>query len=177
MRRLAMILTEGFEDSEANEPLQHLRGQGFEISIISPKKDHEYEGKSGEVKLRSDQAIKNSNPADFQGLIIPGGHSPEKLRLEDGAVDFVKHFVDNQKPIASICHGAQLLISADGVKGRKMTCYKAVAVDLKNAGANYVDQAVVEDGNIVTSRQPDDLPQFCQAATRLFSRQPAASRH
>ncbi|MFA5503803.1 MAG: type 1 glutamine amidotransferase domain-containing protein [Vulcanimicrobiota bacterium] len=175
MRKIAMLLTEEFEDSEARQPLEHLRAEGFEVVIVAPENNQEYEGKKGDTTLRSDQSLKLADPRTFDGLFIPGGHSPENLRMEDGAVEFVRHFVTEGKPIAAICHGPQLLISAEGVKGRRMTCYQSVAVDLKNAGAEYVDQAVVTDGNLVTSRMPEDLPEFCAAACKLFSRDYAAT--
>lgn len=169
MQRIAMLLTDEFEDSEAAQPLAALRDSGgFEVRIVAPEGDKPYTGKKGDVTLQSDLSLGNANPADFHGLLIPGGHSPEKLRLVAGAVDFVRHFVQEGKPIAAICHGPQLLISAEGVRGRRMTCYESVMVDLRNAGAEVVDQPVVEDGNLVTSRKPDDIPVFNEAALRLF---------
>lgn len=169
MRRIALLLTDDFEDSEAARPLAALRDSGeFEVRIVSPEGGKPYTGKKGDVVLTSDIAIANTHPEDYAGLVIPGGHSPEKLRLVEGAVDFVRHFVQAGKPIAAICHGPQLLISAEGVRGRRMTCYESVMVDLRNAGAEVVDQPVVEDGNLVTSRKPADLPAFLEATLRLF---------
>lgn len=170
MKKVAMILTDKFEDSEATSPLNALRDAGCEVSIVSPEAGATLRGKRGEAKLTADLAIKETDPAQFDALVIPGGRSPEQLRLEEGAVKFVEHFVDAQKPIAAICHGPQLLISAGGVRGRKMTCYESVAVDLENAGADYRDEPVVTDGNLVTSRKPDDLEQFNREMIRLFTR-------
>lgn len=178
MTKVAMILTQKYEDSEATSPLKALRDADFDVTIVSPEAGETLEGKQGEAELESDLALAKANPADFDALVIPGGHSPEQLRLAEGAVKFVKHFVDNNKPIAAICHGPQLLISAKGVKDRDMTCYDSVVVDLKNAGANYKDQSVVVDGNLVTSRKPDDLEDFNREMLKLFreARVPASRR-
>ena len=171
--KVAMILTNQFEDSEAGEPLKCLRENGFEVDIVAPTAGEAYRGKKGSCQLKSDKAIADTNPADYDALVIPGGSSPEKLRLEDKAIDFVRHFVKADKPIAAICHGPQLLISAEGVKGKKATCYASVAVDLKNAGAHFEDKKVVVDNNLVTSRQPGDIPDFNREMIKMFSRQPA----
>jgi len=161
--KVAMLMTQEFEDSEARLPLEALQSEGIEVEIISPKAGEELKGKKGEFTVTSHKSIHQARAADYQGLIIPGGASPEQLRAESGAVEFVKEFGGLKRPIAAVCHGPQLLISAELVKGKKMTCYKTVAVDLKNAGACYEDSALVVDGNLITSRQPSDLPQFCQA--------------
>lgn len=161
--KVAMLMTQDFEDSEARMPLEALESKGIEVEIISPKAGEELKGMKGEFKVTSHKSISQSRAADYQGLIIPGGHSPEQLRAEPGAVEFVKEFGSLKRTIAAVCHGPQLLISADLVKGKKMTCYKTVAIDLKNAGAHYEDSALVVDDNLITSRQPSDLPQFCQA--------------
>ena len=171
MSKIAMLVTEQFEDSEAQQPLDALKKAGHQVEIISPEAGKELRGKKGKVTLKSDLAIKDAKPDNYDALLIPGGHSPEKLRCEPGAVEFVKAFKD--KPIAAICHGPQLLISAEMVKDRKMTCYKSIAIDLKNAGARFEDSALVIDGNLITSRQPDDLPRFCEALVKAVERQPA----
>lgn len=172
MSKVAMLVTDEFEDSEAQQPLDALKQAGHQVEIVSPEAGKDLKGKKGQVTLKSDLAIQDAKPDNYDALLLPGGHSPEQLRCEPGAVEFVKAFQD--KPIAAICHGPQLLISAEMVKGRKMTCYKSVAVDLKNAGARYEDSALVVDGNLITSRQPDDLPDFCQALVQTLQRQPAA---
>ena len=163
MNIVAMLMTQEFEDSEAREPLEALQHAGFQVEIISPQVGEELRGKKGEFTIPSDKAIKDAQAADYQMLVIPGGHSPEQLRAERHAVEFVADFGKTGRPIAAVCHGPQLLISAELVKGRKMTCYKTVAVDLINAGALYEDSAVVVDGPLITSRQPSDLPEFCEA--------------
>jgi len=171
MTKIAVILTQKFEDSEASSPLEALKKEGLEAVVVSPKAGETIKGKNGEFSITSDRAITATNADEFDALLIPGGRSPESLRGEEGAVDFVKHFVDEKKPIAAICHGAQLLMSADGLRGKKMTCVSSIAVDAKNAGANYVDQEVVVDGNLVTSRVPKDLPAFNREMIKLFKEQ------
>lgn len=176
MTRIAMLFTEEFEDSEAARPLAAFRDAGCRVTLIAPEAGRSYEGKQGDVTLESEMAVAEADPSKFDALFLPGGHSPEKLRLVPGAVDFVRHFTDQRKPVAAICHGPQMLISAGAVKGRTMTCYDSIAIDLQNAGANYVDQAVAQDDNYVTSRKPDDLDAFNEAALKLFSRAEASSR-
>ncbi|MGE0489829.1 MAG: type 1 glutamine amidotransferase domain-containing protein [Vulcanimicrobiota bacterium] len=171
--KVAMILTNQFEDSEAGQPLKCLRENDFEVDVVAPTAGEAYRGKKGSCQLKSDKAIADTDPSDYDALVIPGGSSPEQLRLEKGAVEFVGHFVKQNKPIAAICHGPQLLISADGVRGKKATCYASVAVDLKNAGARFEDKSVVVDDNLVTSRKPEDIPDFNREMIKLFSQQPA----
>jgi protease I len=111
-----------------------------------------------------DVAVDSTAPGDFDALLIPGGYSPDKLRAHDAPVRFVKDFMESGKPVFSICHGPQILITADVLKGRKITGYKSIVQDIKNAGAHFLDQEVVVDGNLVSSRFPADLPAFIRAA-------------
>lgn len=173
---VAMLMTQNFEDSEAREPLLALRDRGYHVEVISPKAGEELQGKKGEFSITSDRSIGQAQPAQYGALVIPGGHSPEQLRVEPGAVEFVREFGRLHRPIAAICHGPQLLISAELVQGRKMTCYKTIVVDLKNAGALYEDSPVVTDQNLITSRQPSDLPQFCTALLDALRHSAAPSK-
>ncbi len=175
-RRVAVLLTDKFEDSEASSPIEALKAGGMEVVVVGPEAGKTYEGKKGEFSVKSDLAVVEARARDFDSLVIPGGGSPESLREEDGAVEFVKEFAKNDKPIAAICHGPQLLISAEALRGRTMTCVSTIAVDMKNAGANYVDRAVVVDGNLVTSRTPDDLPDFNREMLRVFTSSAAGVR-
>ena len=168
MKKIAMLMTNKFEDSEARKPYDAVREAGFQVEVLSPKAGETLKGKKEEFSVKSDQAISRARVADYELLIIPGGQSPEALRLEEGAVEFVKEFGKTGKPIAAICHGPQLLISAELTRDRKMTCYEAVAIDLKNAGAKYEDSALVVDGPFITSRTPEDLPQFCEAILKAL---------
>jgi len=174
MKKIAMLMTQDFEDSEARKPLEAVRQAGFQVEVLSPKAGEEVKSKKGDFSIKSDRAIQGAQAKDYELLIIPGGHSPEALRLEDGAVEFVRDFGKLGKPIAAVCHGPQLLISAGLTKDRKMTCYQAIAVDLKNSGAKYEDSALVVDGPFITSRKPDDLPQFCEAILKALQAQPVS---
>lgn len=172
MKRIAMILTQDFEDSEAKKPYDSIKEAGHRIDIIGPEAGKDLKGKKGETTLKADLAISSAKAKDYDLLVIPGGHSPESLRTEAGAVEFVKEFGALGRPIAAVCHGPQLLISAGLVEGRQMTCFKSIAVDLKNAGAVYTDSPLVIDGPFITSRQPSDLPQFCEAIVNVLQKQP-----
>lgn len=168
-KKVAVLLTDKFEDSEAQSPIEALKAEGMQVVVVGPQAGKTYKGKKGEFSVKSDLSIADAKAGDFDSLVIPGGASPESLRGEDGAVELVKDFADSHKPIAAICHGPQLLISADALQGKTMTCVSTIAVDMKNAGANYVDKSVVVDGNLVTSRTPDDLPDFNREMIKLFA--------
>jgi protease I len=172
-KRVAVLLTDKFEDSEASSPIEAMRAQGMEIVVVGPEAGKTYQGKKEEFTVTSDVAVAGTSADEYDALLLPGGAAPEALREEKGAVEFVRGFVDADKPIAAICHGPQLLISADALRGRRMTCVSSIAVDMKNAGAKYVDRSVVVDGNLVTSRTPEDLPDFNREMIRLFSGTPA----
>jgi protease I len=162
-KRIAILATEGFEQSELEQPREALDRVGAETDIVSPRDgeirawDEDNFGDTFEVDVK----LADANPDDYDGLLLPGGvMNPDKLRLEPKAVAFVRAFFAAGKPVAAICHGPQVLIEADVVRGRKMTSYPSVKKDLMNAGANWVDQEVVVDNGLVTSRKPDDIPAF-----------------
>jgi len=162
-KRVAILVADGFEQVELTGPKQALELAGATTQIVSPAKgqvkgwNHTEWGEQFPVDLPLEQA----RPDDFDALLLPGGvMNPDKLRANKQAVQFVKSFFDAGKPIAAICHGPWTLIEADAVRGRKMTSYASIQTDLKNAGANWVDQEVVSDQGIVTSRKPDDIPAF-----------------
>ena len=126
-------------------------------------------GKQGDASVTIDKAIDDVQPADFDALLLPGGHSPDSLRGDNRFVTFTRDFINSGKPVFAICHGPQLLISADALRGRKLTAVKPIVVDVKNAGGEFYDQEVVVDNNqLVTSRTPDDLPAFNREALRLL---------
>ncbi len=162
-KRVAVVLAPNFEDVEATSPIEALERAGATVTIIGTEMG-EIKGKKGEV-LSSTATFADVIPSEFDMLLIPGGGSPENLRIHDGAVQWTREFMDSGKPVGAICHGAQLLISSGSVKGRKLTAVNKVRDDIKNAGGNYVDEPVVIDGNLITSRVPDDLPQFNEALT------------
>jgi protease I len=167
-KNVAMIVARGFEDSEAVEPKDYLEERGAKVTVIGLTKD-EIPGKKG-ASLTPDATVDDVTIDQFDALVIPGGGSPEQLRIHDNAVDFTRKFVESGKPVASICHGPQLLISADVLRGKTVTCVKTIRDDVKNAGANFVDEAVAIDGNLISSRTPPDIPQFNDAIANALAR-------
>jgi protease I len=162
-KKVAILVEDGFEQIELTSPKEALEAAGAKTHIISPKRDkvkgweHTQWGQEFPVDVVIDQA----NANDYDALLLPGGvMNPDKLRTNKLAMQFVRSFFEQRKPVAAICHGPWALVEADVVKGRKVTSYKSIQTDLKNAGANWVDQEVVVDQGLVTSRNPDDLPAF-----------------
>ena len=163
-KRVAVVIANNFEDIEATNPIEAIESSGAEAVLIGIDPG-EVTGKKGTV-LQVDTTFADL-PADaideFDMLVIPGGGAPENLRIVDAAVDFTRRFVESGKPVASICHGPQLLISADVLEGRKITSVNKIRDDIKNAGGLYEDRALVIDGNLISSRTPGDLEVFHQA--------------
>src|SRR5438270_13466942 len=155
--KIACVLGTKFEDSEFNEPYDAFRKAGHEVTIVGLEAGAEIEGDKGKVKARVDESFKDVKTDDFDAPLIPGGGSPDKLRAHREAVSFVKAFMKASKAVLEICHGAQLLLAADEYKNHRMTAWKTIQDDLKKAGANVVDQEVVVDRNVVTSRQRSDI--------------------
>ncbi len=165
--RVAMLVEDLFEDTELTETADRLRGAGVTVTLVAPFANRVYTGKKGTV-VRSELSAGSVKAADFDGVVVPGGYAPGKMRIRPAMVDLVKDAAAAGKPVAAICHGPQMLISADALRGRTLTCTPSIAVDVKNAGGLYVDRPVVEDGNIITSRKPDDVPQFAEAILRAL---------
>jgi deglycase len=172
-KRVAMVLARNFEDVEATDPKAYLEKLGAKVTVIGVETGT-IEGKKG-ASLEADSTFADASVDDFDAMVIPGGGSPEQLRIHDLPVAFTRAFVESGKPVAAICHGAQLLISANVLNGRTATCVKTIRDDVKNAGANYVDEALVVDGNLITSRVPGDLPQFNEAIAKHLTRVEAAA--
>jgi protease I len=166
-KKVAMILAPQFEDVEATDPKQYLEEHGARVTVIGLN-NQEIRGKKG-ATLKPDTTVDNIKVDQFDALVIPGGGSPENLRIDDRAVDFTRKFVESGKPVASICHGPQLLISADVIRGKTITCVAKIRDDVKNAGANYVDEEVTIDGNLITSRTPPDIPAFNEAIGKALA--------
>jgi protease I len=169
--KILMIATDGFEDSELLKPLQMLRDSGAEVTLASLKKQ-EIQGDNGATAM-PDAAIVDIDAGDFDALLLPGGtKNPDALRMEERVVSMIRQFADAGKPVAAICHGPWLLVEADVIRGRTVTGWPSIRTDLRNAGAEVVDREVVVDGNIVTSRMPEDIPAFVQAFIGLVEKAP-----
>jgi protease I len=163
MARIGVLVENMFEDSEYKKPAAAFKKAKHELVHIGVKKGIVKGEKTG-MKVKVEKAARDVTAGDFDALFIPGGYSPDRLRSHDEVVAFVKQFAATGKPIFFICHGAQLLITADLLKGRRITGWKSIIQDIKNAGAEYIDQEVVEDGNFISSRYPADLPAFIKAS-------------
>jgi len=162
-RRIAILAEEDFEDSELMEPLRAMKDAGASVSVVGSGSKKSYRGKRGWAEVTVDTTADKVEGSQFDAIIVPGGYAPDKMRLHQPMIDVVRTAHAEGKIIAAVCHGPQLLISADIVKGRRVTSWPSVAVDLKNAGAIWVDEPVVRDGNIITSRKPADLVKFDKA--------------
>jgi protease I len=160
------VLAEGIEDSEFKKPYDAFRDAGHEVVVIGAKKGDKIEGKKRKEQTKADLGIDDVRAEDFHALFIPGGHSPDHLRADPRFVELTKAFAE--KPILAICHGPQLLITAGMVDGRRMTAWRTVQGDLRCADADVYDEPVVVDSNLVTSRQPDDIPQFIERSLELL---------
>ncbi len=163
-----IISADNFEDSELLFPYYRLKEEGIECDIVSVRKG-KIKGKHG-YEVEANKSIKEVDPGDYDILILPGGKAPEAIRKEKEALDIARHFFERNKPVAAICHGPQTLISAGLLKGRHATCYRTVAEELKASGAIYEDREVVVDGNLITSRQPSDLPAFLKEIMKKLKR-------
>lgn len=171
-KRVAMVIANNFEDVEAIDPKEYLEQRGADVTLVGLEKG-KVQGKKG-ASLEVDKTFDEVSVDDFDALIVPGGGSPENLRIHDQALDFTRAFVESTKPVASICHGPQLLISADVLRGRTLTSVNKVRDDVKNAGGNYVDKELVVDGNLISSRNPGDLPVFHEAIVKALEGVPVA---
>ncbi|MCL5423145.1 MAG: type 1 glutamine amidotransferase [Nitrospirae bacterium] len=161
-----IVSADNFEDTELLVPYYRLKEEGIGVDIASLKKG-KIKGKHG-YEVAVDKALKEVNPNEYDLLFLPGGRAPETVRKEKKACPIAKSFFKKNKPVAAICHGPQTLISAGLLKGRHATCYKSVAPELKEAGAFHEDKEVVVDGNLVTSRQPSDLPAFLREVMKMI---------
>ena len=177
--KVLIVATDGFEESELFGPLQILRDRGVEVKLASPDLKpiqatvHDDPGKT----IRPDLTVEDARVEDYDALILPGGvRNPDQLRTNEAAIDLIRAFADVGKPIAAICHGPWLLVEADLLRGRTATSWPSIRTDMKNAGATVIDKSAVTDGNIVTSRNPDDVPAFTEAVIALIEKAPAAEK-
>jgi protease I len=178
--KVAILVTDGFEQVELVEPRKALDAAGAKTQIVSPKNDRVRGWKFTEWgdELPVDAPLQNAKPDNFDALLLPGGViSPDKLRIEPKAVNFVKSFFDAGKPVAAICHGPWSIIEAGAARGRRIASWPSLKTDLRNAGAEWLDQESVVDGNLVSSRKPDDIPAFNRAMIELFGGTRAKAQH
>ena len=171
-KKIAILATDGFEEDELLKPLHALEAAGAQVDVVSPNggwiKGWKHTDWGEEVAV--DVELRKARPDEYDGLVLPGGvMNPDKLRHTPEAVAFVRHFVENKKPIGAICHGPWTLIDAGVAKGKHMTSWPSLQQDLCNAGADWSDQPVVVDGKLVTSRKPDDIPAFDDALLRMLT--------
>ena len=169
MAKIATLITDMFEDVEYTDPVKAFNDAGHEVVTIEKEAGKEVKGKQGEASVAIDKGIDDVSPDDYDALFLPGGFSPDQLRVDERFVNFAKSFMDAKKPVFAICHGPQLLITAKALEGRKATGYKSIQVDMEYAGAKLVDEevAVCQD-QLVTSRQPDDIPAFNRESLRVL---------
>ncbi|WP_077305924.1 type 1 glutamine amidotransferase domain-containing protein [Terribacillus halophilus] len=169
MAKIATVITDMFEDVEYTDPAKAFKEAGHEVTTIEMEAGKSVTGKQGDATVSIDKGIDEVNPSDFDALFIPGGVSPDNLRADDRFVNFAKHFMDEKKPVFAICHGPQLLITAKTLEGRKATGFKSIQVDMEYAGATVEDKEVVVcQDQLVTSRQPDDIPAFIEQSLKLI---------
>jgi protease I len=165
---VACVLADDFEDSEFRGPFDALRNAGHDVTVVGLKAGTELRGKKGKERVTADRGIDQVSAGDFDALLIPGGYSPDHVRADRRMVDFARAFFTNERPVFAICHGPQLLMTARVVRGRRMTAWMTVQDDLSQVGADVVDEEVVVDRRLVTSRKPDDVPAFSRAAVRML---------
>ncbi len=168
MPRIAFLLADDFEDSEFRVPYDGLKKAGHHIELLGLRAGAVVKGKRNKEEARIERAAGSADPKTYDALVIPGGYSPDHLRTDPLVVHFVDTMVKAGKLIAAVCHGPQLLIEANAVKGKTMTSWPSVRTDLKNAGAIWVDQEVAIDGRLITSRKPEDLRAFTAAINRAL---------
>jgi protease I len=166
--RALIISADDFEDMELFVPYYRLKEEGMEVDIASMNKG-KIKGKHG-YEITVDKTLADVKSDQYDILVLPGGKAPETVRKEKRAIEIAQYFFDKKKPVAAICHGPQILITAGILKGRHATCYKSVAAEMKAAGAHYEDKEVVVDGNLVSSRQPSDLPAFMRETMRMLKK-------
>jgi len=167
--KIAFLVDDMFEDSEFRVPYDRLHAAGHQVEILGLERGKSVEGKKHEERIKVERAVSEVSARDYDALVIPGGYSPDRLRVNADAVRFTKEMAEREKPIAAVCHAPWMLIEAGLVKGRSITSWPSLKTDLINAGARWVDKEVVVDGNLITSRKPDDLEAFSKALLQMLT--------
>jgi protease I len=178
-KTIAILATDGFEQSELTKPKQALEDAGAKTHVVSPtpNKIKGWDKKDWGEEVKVDVALDSADPSNYDALVLPGGvMNPDQLRMNPEAVRFAKHFIDQGKPVAAICHGPWMLIEIGAVKGRTITSWPSLKTDIKNAGGNWVDEEVVLSNGVVTSRKPDDIPAFNKQIIDLFSKSVSSAK-
>ena len=161
--KVAFIMDDMFEDSEFRVPYDRVREAGHDAVIVGLETGKKVSGKNGDETVTIERSVDEANAEEFDALVIPGGYSPDKIRTNAKMVELTRSIAGDEKPVAAICHAGWMLAEADVIRGKTVTSWPSIKTDLVNAGAEWVDQEVVEDGNIITSRKPDDLEAFSKA--------------
>ena len=172
-KRVAVLIEQEFDDRELVGPVETLRAAGARVTIVGPTAPTEFRGRHGQV-VSSELAAGRARASDFDAVVVPGGLAPDRMRMRHAMVDLVRDAMAAGKPVAAICHGPQMLISANALRDRMLTCWPSIAIDVKNAGGLYMDKPVVEDGDLITSRKVDDVPAFSAAIIRALIKVAAA---
>jgi protease I len=165
-KRVAVLVEQQYQEMEVWYPVYRLREAGCQVTLVGPESGTSYPSKLG-YPAKSDKAAKDVKASDFDGIVLPGGFAPDFIRRHEPMLKLVRDMAEQGKVLAAICHGPWVLCSTTALRGKKATCFMAIKDDVINAGANYVDAEVVRDGNIITSRKPDDLPAFMQTIFQL----------
>ncbi|MEH1933903.1 MAG: DJ-1/PfpI/YhbO family deglycase/protease [Nostoc sp.] len=162
-KKVAILIEQGVEDAEFTVPYNGLKQAGFEVIVLGSRMNEKYKGKQGKLSVQADGTTTEAIAAEFDAVVIPGGMAPDKMRRNPNTVSFVQDAIQQGKLVAAVCHGPQVLIEGDLLKGKQVTGFSAIAKDIVNAGANYLDESLVVDGNLITSREPGDLAIFTTA--------------
>lgn len=168
MKKIAILIADLFEESELIYPYYRLKEEGYEVDLVGAEADKVYKGKTGSYPMKSTHSSKDIKSSDYEGVVIPGGYSPDNMRRSSETLEFVESLDKEGKLIAAICHGPWILASCCDLNGRNITSFPSIKDDLVNAGGNYVDEEVVIDKNFITSRKPDDLPAFLKAIIKYL---------
>jgi protease I len=177
-KTIAILATDGFEQSELMKPRKALEDAGAKTQVVSPARNKikGWEKKDWGEEVPVDVTLDSADPAQYDALLLPGGvMNPDQLRMNPDAVRFVKHFLEHAKPVAAICHGPWMLVEAGAAKGRTITSWPSLKTDIRNAGGTWVDEEVVLSNGVVTSRKPDDIPAFNKQMIDLFAKSASAS--
>ena len=168
-KRIALLVEDGFEAREVTEPALIFKNEGAEVVLVGAQARATYHDKMHATSVAADVSAGNVKMSEFDALVIPGGYAPDKMRMRHAMIDLVKDAMRDGKPVAAVCRGPQVLISANVLRGKTLTCWPSIAIDVKNAGGLYVDRPVVRDGNLITSRKVDDLGVFSEASIDALS--------